>query len=346
MDGLNYSTQEENDFKNIDKPKIKKIPKIEIVLIIPQNIRKILTNLLLFYTKNLTKSNKILKKSKHRLKTNDFIKNLKLKELLGNLIDIKDRKFVQQINLLSDEKFFENIRDIFIKIDEKNRNILTDYIIDWLDKTILKYIKIIVHVDDQIYICSKRNQNNNKIFLKFFLPRMLSNNLCPDIVQTNDTVNSLGDNIHATILPTIGGHLFEGLIHLTFRMEGRTKTIFEYSKYMSLNKQDNKFGFVLYSDETGSESIIFKIFNEFDKIIYLFRTGFLKNVIEELEKSQSYQDMCKYIVYDIINQMIIEKVIHHLINKYFNSIGISILTIIIEKITKIIFLTFIELCFL
>ncbi len=167
---------------------------------------------------------------------------------MGNIIEKEDKTFIQQINSLSDDDFFKNIKDIFLKIDENKRSLLTDYIMDWVDRIIYKYIEIIVHIKDKAYIISKRNQKNNKIFLKFFLPKILSNTFCPDVFYSNETINSLGDNIHATILPTIDGHLFDGLIHLTFRIVGKSKTVFEYSKYMSLNRQENKFGFVLYSD--------------------------------------------------------------------------------------------------
>ncbi len=56
--------------------------------------------------------------------------------------------------------------------------------------------------------------------------------------------------------------------------------------------------------------------------------------------------MCKYIVYDMINQMIINNVIEYFLIKYLNSVGCEILTKIIDKIIKIIFFTFIELSYL
>lgn len=331
-----------------------KIPKIEFVLIIPSKINQDIIKIINKY-KKLAKSTKILKKSKYRLKTNDFIKKLKLSDLLGNLMDPNDKIFVTFLNNFSNNNFFADFREIYNNDKTFDKNIFTNYLIDLLDEIFLKYIKILVHLDDQVYIISKKNKICNKIFLKFFLPKIFTNidtsidhtiNERSGLKYVNGDINKNSDNIHVTILPTICGHLFDGIIHITFRLEGKSKTVFEYSKFLSMNREANKFGFVVYNDSSLSGCIIFKLTNNLDDLMYYMRTKFYYKVIDIFVKSEEFNDLCKYISMDIFNEMIASKVIDYFLTKYNCGIGIEIFTKIIGLLLKIVFFTFIDLSFL
>lgn len=336
---------------DLDKLYKKKIIKIECILIIPIKIQNDIKNIYNKY-KNLSKSIKILKKPKYRLKTNDFIKKLKLNDLLGNMIEPNHKNFIIFLNSFSNNNFFADFRDIYKNDKTFDKDIFTYYIIDLINSILLKYIKILIHVDDQIYIKPKKNKDGNKIFLKFFLPKIFinPNNINSiehfGIKHLDGNINKNGDNIHVTILPAISGHLFDGIIHLTFRIEGKGNMIFEYSKYLSLNRESNKFAFILYNDISLSDYIIFRFTSDLENIIYLMRFGLYNKIIEIFTQSKEFNNLCEFIGLDIFNQMIINKSIDIFLTKYHCGIGTNIFSNIIGILLKIIFFSFIDLSFI
>jgi hypothetical protein len=227
---------------------------------------------------------------------------------------------------------------------DDDKMVLTKFIISHIDRLINKYIKILVHTDDQVFVLSKQNKDNKKIFLKFFFPKIVKDNDSGNSIF-NNTINSLKDNIHLTLLPTTEGHGLDGLFHLTFRIEGKNKTWFEYSKYLSLNRESNKFGFIVYNDDKCSDYIMFKITNDFEKLLNLLKYNKINNILEDFFNSKVYNDLCDFIVYDIFNNLISNKKIDMFLNRYFNIVGIKIINSIINKLLKIIFLTFVDMSY-
>lgn len=320
-----------------------KIPRIEYVLLIPESIEENFKNILNVYKNNITKSLKILKKSKYRITTSDFVKNIKFKNILKDLINENQLDFLDP-EIIDKDEVLNNFKELLDKKDNIVRNSFNRFIIDYIEKIVDKYLKIVIHMDDQVFISTNKNKENSKLFIKFFLPKVMIKDVKENGYAINE-INKDKDNIHATILPTTNGHGLDGIFHLTFRIEGRSKTWFEYSKYLSLNRESNKFGFVIYDDETCSNYIMFKITNDFDKLLELLKNGDVTKILDDFFGSKVYNDMCDYIVYDIFNRLISNQKIDMFLNRYFHIVGIKIINSIINKLLKIIFLTFIDMSY-
>jgi hypothetical protein len=353
---------------------LEKIPRIECVLVIPELIEGELDNLIKEFDCN-KKSLKILKKYKKRICTYNYLKNL-LK--YKNELEFQENKFEKHMdannNFVSDEpyKIFKTYESIKLDDDEiiskllKDYNLLekfsdislfnsfitslapndkhklTKFIIERIDKILNKYIRILVHSDDQTFVLSKQNKDNKKIFLKFFFPKITKD------VETgsslfNETINSLKDNIHMTLLPTIDGHGLDGLFHLTFRIEGKKSVVFEYSKYASLNIDSNKLGVGLYSDETCIDGLIFKIIQNLSKLVEIIKSKKFSNLDSNILNIQIYTSMLDFITLDILKKLNSDNKIEYIFEKYFYSLGKETIKTIIDKLFKIIIFTFVEL---
>lgn len=337
---------DENDVFN------KKIPRIEYVLVIPESIEKNFNNILDLYKNNVTKSLKILKKSKYRISTENFIQSPQFSKILEEIICMieYDDKSHNGQGLNEKELDFKNevIDNFKLVLKDKNHNIKKEFgkkIIYYIEKMVEKYLKIIVHLDDQVFVITDKNKDNNKLFVKFFLPKIMVNN-CDEEKFAIEEINTNKDNIHATILPTIDGHGLDGIFHLTFRIEGKNKTWFEYSKYLSLNRESNKFAFIVYDDETCSEYTIFKLTSEFDRLMDYLKSNKIDMIMDEFFESKIYKDLCEFIVYDIFNKLVHDQKIDMFLTRYFHIIGIKIINSIINKLLKIIFLSFIDLSYM
>ncbi len=323
----------------------KKIPRIEYVLAIPESVEENFKNIINIYKNNITKSLKILKKSKYRITTDDFVSNIKYKVILEDLINNNQLDFLDD-NLVNKEEVLSDFKSLLNKKDCVIKNFVNNFLIDYIEKIIDKYLKIVIHMDDQVFVSTIKNKENNKLFVKFFLPKVIPNgNNEPDEKLALDEINSNKDNIHATILPTTEGHGIDGIFHLTFRIEGRSKTWFEYSKYMSLNRESNKFGFVIYDDETCTEYVIFKITNEFEKLLELLKENQVKEVLDNFFESKVYNDLCEYIVWDIFKKLIDCKKMDRFLTRYFHSIGIQVINSIINRLLKVVFFSFIDMSY-
>lgn len=323
-----------------------KIPRIECVLIIPELITDDLNNLI----KDLIgkkKSLKILKKNKKRIKTGNYINNIINKSKESNKL-INEYEII--LKLFNDPYNFEKFSNIelfnsFIESLEINeKKILTKFIINHLDKIINIYIKILVHIDDQVFVLSKLNKDNKKIFLKFFLPK-IKKDLEYNINLFDETINSQKDNIHMTILPTTEGHGLDGLFHITFRIEGKNNIIFEYTKYASLNIDINKLGVGIYPDEKCINSLIFKIIENIPKFIELLKLKKLSQLNEDILNLKNYNNMLEYITLDILNKLKLANKLEYIYQKYFFSLGKETIKTIIDKLFKIVICTFVDLYF-
>ncbi len=328
----------------------KKIPRIEYVLVIPESIEDNFNNILELYKKNVTKSLKILKKSKYRISTENFIQSPQFGKILEEIICMIEYEDKLDHRLTEKELDFKNeiIDNFKLVLRDKNHNIKKEFgkkIIYYIEKMVEKYLKIIVHMDDQVFVITDKNKENNKLFVKFFLPKIMVNNYDEEKFAIEE-INSNKDNIHATILPTIDGHGLDGIFHLTFRIEGKNKTWFEYSKYLSLNRESNKFAFIVYDDESCSEHTIFKLTSEFDKLIEYLKTNKINVIMDEFFESKVFKDLCEFIVYDIFKKLVNDQKIDMFLSRYFHIVGIKIINSIINKLLKIIFLTFIDLSYM
>ena len=328
-----------------------KIPRIECVLTIPELIEGELDNLINEF-KNSKKSQQILKKYKKRIKTINYLKNI---VNISNNYDIEkyNSKEYQIIFKIFGETNMElvekNINDDFfnkfiIEMEEEDKVILTKFIISHIDRLINKYIKILVHTDDQVFVLSKQNKDNKKIFLKFFFPKIVKDNHSGDSVF-NNTINSLKDNIHLTLLPTTEGHGLDGLFHLTFRIEGKKSSIFEYSKFASINIDSNKLGVGIYPDEKCLDEIIFKIIQNLLKLVELIKLNDFRHLDSDILNIYVYSNMLDYLSLDILNELSLSKKIDYIYQKYFYSLGKETIKTIIDKLFKIVILTFVELYF-
>lgn len=296
---------------------LNKIPRIECILTIPELNYNLINEIISNY--KLTKSLKILKKKKYRIKLINYINNLdNITDIIEKIINLDDNNL---LNFLNSNDFYN----------------ITSKIVDNINLLINKYIKILIHIDDQIFVISKLNNDSNKIFLKFFLPKII-NNLNNKTFDEN--INSNKDNIHATILPTLINHGIDGIFHITFRIEGKKKSLFEYTKFCSLNKNSNNLAVLFYLDEKCVNSILFKLTSKLDEI----KENIINNNINEINFDSNYIDLLNYITIDIINNMIEENKILEFFERYFYSLGKKTIKIIIDKIFKIIIFTFVELC--
>jgi hypothetical protein len=358
-----------------------KIPRIEYVLVMPEEIENNFNCLIDFYKNNMTKSLKILKKQKHRITTEDFVSSPKfnevLKEIFGNELYEKineensigynpelneisqsEDSIDNLIGLIKDSKLDtldnekkqiskEDILDEFKLLLNKKDNIFKNNIgkklVEYIEKIVEKYLKIIIHLDDQIFVITDKNKDSNKLFVKFFLPKIMTDKEHENNKYAIDEINKNKDNIHATILPTVDGHGLDGIFHLTFRIEGKNKTWFEYSKYLSINRESNKLGFIVYNDNTCTDYVIFKLTSNFDKLLELLKSNKISDVMENFFESKVYSDLCDFIVYDIFLKLMSDQKIDMFLTRYFHIVGIKIINSIINKLLKVVFLTFIEL---
>ena len=345
---------------------LEKIPRIECVLVIPELIEGELDNLIKEFDCN-KKSLKILKKYKKRISTYNYLSNLlehknnKLEtngieksiepeqdDLENNLVD-RTRVISTLFNNNSGNKI-EKFSDISLfnsfitSLEPDDKFKLTKFIINQIDRILNKYIKVLVHLDDQTFVLSKQNKDNKKIFLKFFLPK-IKKDLETGTNQFEGTINSLKDNIHMTLLPTIEGHGLDGLFHLTFRIEGKKSAIFEYSKFASINIDSNKLGVGIYPDETCLEGLIFKIIQNLSKLVEVIKSKKFSEFDLSILNVQNYTGMLDFITLDILKELKSDNKIEYIFEKYFHSLGKETIKTIIDKLFKIIIFTFVELYF-
>lgn len=331
-----------------------KIPRIECTLIIPELITGELDNLISEFDSN-SKSLKILKKYKKRIRTYNYFKNLLN---FSKESDEKSNEFELVSKLFSDPNNSEIISNMdlfnsFINLlDLEDKIILSKFIIKHIDRIINKYIKVLVHMDDQVFVLSKLNKDNKKIFLKFFLPKITKqvnkNNIVDESENIFDgTINSLKDNIHMTLLPTIEGHGLDGLFHLTFRIEGKKSVVFEYSKFASINIDSNKLGIGIYPDEKCDEkctdALIFKIIQNLSKLVEIIKLGDFTNFDNSILNLLIYNNMLEYLSLDILNELNTNNKLEYIFEKYFYSLGKETIRTIIDKLFKIVIFTFVEL---
>lgn len=329
-----------------------KIPRIECVLILPELITGELDNLINEFSEN-SKSLKILKKYKKRIRTYNYFNNLINFSKNSNE---KSNEFELVSKLLSDQNNSEIISNTelfnsFINsLEPDDKLILTKFIMSHIDRIINKYIKILVHIDDQVFVLSKLNKDHKKIFLKFFLPKIIkeldmNNNEIGDKNIFDGTINSLKDNIHLTLLPTIEGHGLDGLFHLTFRIEGKKSVVFEYSKFASINIDSNKLGVGIYPDEKCTDALIFKIIQNLSKLVEIIKLGEYYNFTNSVLNLIIYNNMLEFLSLDIINQLNTNNKLEYIFEKYLYSLGKETIKTIIDKLFKIIIFTFVELYF-
>jgi hypothetical protein len=205
-------------------------------------------------------------------------------------------------------------------------------------------------MDDQVFVLSKLNKDNKKIFLKFFLPKITKgkneNENDIDNEQKNifdGTINSLKDNIHMTLLPTIEGHGLDGLFHLTFRVEGKKSVVFEYSKFASINIDSNKLGVGIYPDEKCTDALIFKIIQNLSKLVEIIKHEDFSNFDNSILNLLIYNNMLEYLSLDILNELNTNNKLEYIFEKYFYSLGKETIKTIIDKLFKIVIFTFVEL---
>ena len=332
-----------------------KIPRIECVLTIPELFEGELDNLIKEFSSN-KKSLLILKKYKKRIKTFNYIKNM-LNMTDNDNEASKDEKEILEENKMILKIFGEtnldlikqNINENFfnsfiMSLGDNEKMVLSKFIVQHIDRLINKYIKILVHSDDQIFILSKQNKDNKKIFLKFFFPKIVKDNDNEKCIFS-DSINSLKDNIHITLLPTTEGHGLDGLFHLTFRIEGKRTSIFEYSKFASLNIDSNKLGVGIYPDEKCLDALIFKIIQNLKKLVELIKLNDFTNIDNDILNIQIYTSMLEFLTLDILKELNLSKKIDYIYQKYFYSLGKETIKTIIDKLFKIVILTFVELYF-
>lgn len=331
-----------------------KIPRIECVLAIPELLEGELDNLIEEFSSS-KKSLLILKKYKKRIKTFNYIKNmLNLTDNAEQGVDEKEKlkehqmvlKIFGETNMdLIEQNINENFFNSFImSLGDNEKMVLTKFVVSHIDRLINKYIKILVHSDDQIFILSKQNKDNKKIFLKFFFPKIVKDDENGQSIFSN-SINSLRDNIHITLLPTTEGHGLDGLFHLTFRIEGKKTSIFEYSKFASLNIDSNKLGVGIYPDEKCLDALIFKIIQNLSKLVELIKLNDFTNLDNDILNIQIYAGMLEFLTLDILKELNLSKKIDYIYQKYFYSLGKETIKTIIDKLFKIVILTFVELYF-
>ena len=319
-----------------------KIPWIECVVTLPEQIEDNFNKLISIYKKK-SRSKKKLKKKLARITTNNLL--CTNKDPNANLIEFSpDNPIIS----MSDEDMFSQLA-LFALNSEKFSLKLENKIIDYIDFIIKKYMNIYIHTDDQTLLISEKNKDNSKIFLKFYFPRIINNE--ENNVSIDNRINKFGDNIHFTVLPEIFGHGKDGMFHLTFRIESKTgKPIYEYSKYISFNVIDDKVGIILYDDEKGNNAVIFRISDNLDhlnKLIIsinnLSNNDFDSFMQDDSINTQVYKDICLYIALDIFKKMFESKKIDNFFTRYLNSFGLETIYKMINKLLSILLSTFLDL---
>ena len=328
-----------------------KIPWIECIVTLPDQVEENFNKLISIYKKK-SRSKKKLKKKMSRITTEKLmcideepnLSELKLPE--PNLLESNSDN--NPIITMSDEDMFSQLK-LFVANPDKITIKLENKIIDYIDFIIKKYMNIYIHTDDQTLLISEKNKANNKIFLKFYFPR-ITNNL-ENNISIENRINKFGDNIHFTVLPDIFGHGRDGMFHLTFRIESKSgKPIYEYSKYISFNVVDDKVGIILYDDEKGNNAVIFRISDNFENLNNLISSI---NNLSDIEfddfmqqnsiNTQVYKDICLYIALDIFKKLFESKKIDNFFTRYLNSFGLQTIYKMINKLLSILLSTFLDL---
>jgi hypothetical protein len=307
-----------------------KIPWIECVITLPEKVEEHFNNLIKIYKKK-SRTKKKLKKKMCRLTTDKL-----LKQETNNIVPISDENMIEQLGSL-----ICNSQKMSLKLENK--------IIDYIDSIIKKYMSVYIHAEDKTLLMSEKNKSNDKIFLKFYFPKIVSDN--ENNIQIDKTKNKFGDNIHFTVLPEIFGHGTEGMFHLTFRIESKTgKPIYEYSKYVSFNIDNGKVAIVLYDDEHGNNAVVFRISNNFDNLnnLLIQMTNFTSGEFDEFINEESvntkvYKDICLYIALDIFKKLFESKKIDNFFTRYLNSFGLETIYKMINKLLTILLSTFLDM---
>lgn len=298
-----------------------KIPWIECVITLPEQIEDNFNKLLYIYKKK-SKSKKKLKKKINRITTDNL---LEFSE--KNILEFNPENIFTELALI-----VNNPEKIPVKFENK--------IIDYIDFIIKKYMNIYIHIEDQTFLISEKNKDNNKIFLKFYFPKITNNE---NDITIENRINKFGDNIHFTLLPEIFGHGKDGMFHLTFRIESKTgKPIYEYSKYISFNIVDDKVGIILYDDEKGNNAVVFKISNNLQELNNLLVS--INNISNDIPiNADVYKDICLYIALDIFKKLFDSKKIDNFFTRYLNSYGLETIYKMINKLLSILLSTFLDL---
>lgn len=320
-----------------------KIPWIECVVALPEQVEEKFNKLISIYKKK-SRSKKKLKKKMSRITTNKLI--CMDTNPNANLLEFNPDN--NPIVAMSDEDMFSQLES-FVANPEKFPLKLENKIIDYIDFIIKKYMYIYIHSDDQTLLISEKNKDNNKIFLKFYFPRITNNE--KNNVEIENRINKFGDNIHFTVLPEIFGHGTDGMFHLTFRIESKSgRPIYEYSKYISFNVVDGKVGIILYDDEKGNNAVIFRISENLEHLNNLITSI---NNLSEIDfddfihnnsiNTQVYKDICLYIALDIFKKLFESKKIDNFFTRYLNSFGLQTIYKMINKLLSILLSTFLDL---
>lgn len=323
-----------------------KIPWVECIVTLPEQVEENFNKLISIYRKK-SRSKKKLKKKLTRITTDKLL--CIDKDPNSRLIEFNpDNTINNPIVAMSDEDMFTQL-ELFVENPEKIPVRLENKIIDYINIIIKKYMNIYIHSDDQTLLISEKNKDNNKIFLKFYFPRITNGE--ENNVSIENRINKFGDNIHFTVLPEIFGHGKDGMFHLTFRIESRAgKPIYEYSKYISFNIVDGKVGIVLYDDEKGNNAVVFRISDNLENLNNLissinnFTDGDFDSFIENNAiNSQVYKDICLYIALDIFKKLFESKKIDNFFTRYLNSFGLHTIYKMINKLLSILLSTFLNL---
>jgi len=320
-----------------------KIPWIECVVTLPEQIEDNFNKLISVYKKK-SRSKKKLKKKLARITTDKLL--CTEKDTNANLLEFSPES--NDIVPMSDEDMFSQLALLALE-PEKISIKLENKIIDYIDFIIKKYMNVYIHTDDQTLLISEKNKDNNKIFLKFYFPRIINNT--DNNISIENRINKFGDNIHFTVLPEIFGHGKDGMFHLTFRIESKTgKPIYEYSKYISFNVVDDKLAIVLYDDEKGNNAVVFRISNNLEhlnKLIIsinnLSNNDFNSFMQDDSINTQVYKDICLYIALDIFKKLFESKKIDNFFTRYLNSFGLETIYKMINKLLSILLSTFLDL---
>ena len=97
----------------------------------------------------------------------------------------------------------------------------------------------------------------------------------------------------------------------------------------------------MYENEKCIESIIFKISNNLKKLLENIKNNEL--IDDKIFDKENYDDLLEYISSEIVNKLINDNKIILFLERYLYSFGKNTIKIIIDKLLKIIILTFLEL---
>ena len=97
----------------------------------------------------------------------------------------------------------------------------------------------------------------------------------------------------------------------------------------------------MYENEKCIESMIFKISNNLKKLLENIKNNEL--IDDKIFDKENYDDLLEYISSEIVNKLINDNKIILFLERYLYSFGKNTIKIIIDKLLKIIILTFLEL---